>query len=368
VSNAQRYLFVDQLRGLIIALMGLDHASNYFNAVWKRVTYDNFLFDSPGQFVIRYLSYLCAPGFLMLAGAMIWLSLQRRIEHGTSAVRAKLSFMERGAFLILVQLIWVNASWSGFERLRLDHFGIIACIGSAIILLAIIADLRWWLRLLVGLVIILVHPLLLRIPYDHETINGTTRLMQLLVDAGEWNLYPVIPWFALAVFGSVLGEAWFRRWQDDGRRLRNTLIAAGVCFALFLLVRIPAGYGNILPFDQIGSVSFFFVQKYPPSLAHNFLLPGLVLVFAAIFMVIGVRLRPLFQPLEVYGRTPFFFYVIHIPLLAVVTKRSSLLPWKEGEVGRALIAWVVLLIVMYPLCRWFGHIKSRTKNPLIRMM
>ena len=368
MSNAQRYVFVDQVRGLIIALMGLDHASNYFNAVWKRATYDNFLFDSPGQFVIRYLSYLCAPGFLMLAGAMIWYSLQRRIEQGGSTARAKLTFMQRGAFLILVQLVWVNASWSGFERLRLDHFGIIACIGSAIILLALIADLRWWLRLAVALAVILIHPLLLGIPYNKETIDGSTRLMQLLVDAGEWNLYPVVPWFALAVFGSLAGEAWIRRWQDDRRRLRNTLIVAAICFALFLVVRVPGGYGNILPFDQVGSVSFFFVQKYPPSLGHNFLFPGLIMLLAAVFMVIGLPLRRWFHPLEVYGRTPFFFYVIHIPLLAVVTKRTNLLPWKEGEVGTALVAWVILLIVMYPLCRWFGHVKSRTRNPLIRMM
>ena len=68
----------------------------------------------------------------------------------------------------------------------------------------------------------------------------------------------------------------------------------GQGFALFLVVRIPAGYGNILPFDAVGSVSFFFIQKYPPSLAHNFLFPGLILTIAALFMVIGTRLRPLF--------------------------------------------------------------------------
>ena len=84
MGKVGRYLYIDQLRGLIIALMGLDHASNYFNAVWKRVEYNNFLFDSPGQFVIRYLSYLCAPGFLMLAGAMVWLSLSKQIERNES--------------------------------------------------------------------------------------------------------------------------------------------------------------------------------------------------------------------------------------------------------------------------------------------
>lgn len=368
MGKAGRYLFVDQLRGLIIALMGLDHASNYFNAVWKRVDYNNFLFDSPGQFAIRYLSYLCAPGFLMLAGAMVWLSLSKQLERGVPGLSARLGFIRRGAFLILVQLAWVNASWGGFSRIRLDHYGIIACIGSAIILLALIASLRWWLRLAIALIVILVHPLLLRIPYDAETVGLGLRFMQLFVDAGSWNLYPVLPWFALATIGSVAGEAWFRMWGEDRTRLRNTLIAAAVSFVIFFIVRTPGGYGNIMPFDRVGSISFFFVQKYPASMAHNFLFPGLILTLAAVLMVIGPRLRRLFHPLEVYGRTPFFFYVIHIPLLAILTRRLEWLPYKEGEVGTALLAWVGLLIVMYPICRWFGAVKARSSNTLIRMM
>lgn len=368
MSRKPRYLFVDQLRGLIIALMGLDHASNYFNGVWQRVTYDNFLFDSPGQFVIRYLSYLCAPGFLMLAGAMVWLALERRTEAGLTPWQVRPAFIQRGAFLILVQLLWVNASWSGLARIRLDHFGIIACIGAGIILLALVARWRWWLRLGLALAIILIHPLMLRIPYDAESQTIAMRLMQLFIDSGKWNLYPVLPWFALAAFGSVAGEAWFKHWKTEGARARRTLLVALAGLALFAVVRMTAGYGNILPCDNVGTVSFFFVQKYPPSLAHNFLLPGLVMLCAVLLMVVGTRLRWLLHPLEVYGRTPFFFYVVHIPLLAVLTKRTGLLPYREGEVGAALIAWVGLLIVMYPVCRWFGAVKARSRSGLIRMM
>ncbi len=368
MTRPNRYLFVDQLRGLIIALMGLDHASNYFNAVWKRVTYDNFLFDSAGQFAIRYLSYLCAPGFLMLAGAMIWLVFQRRLEQGVAPSPVRLGFIRRGAFLILIQLTWVNASWGGFARARLDHFGIIACIGASIILLALVVRAAWWQRLLLALAIFLVHPLLLRIPYDPGTPSLGMRVMQLLVDSGKWNLYPVLPWFALATVGSVAGEMWFKRWTTDGVRMRNTLLAAVGAFVLFLIVRAAAGYGNILPFESVGSVAFFFVQKYPPSLAHNFLFVALILALAVLFMAVGSRLRWLFHPLEVYGHTPFFFYMIHIPALALVTKRTGLLPYREGEVGAALLVWVILLIVMYPLCRWFAGVKARSSNALIRMM
>jgi len=364
---AGRYVFVDQLRGLIIALMGLDHASNYFNVAWKQVTYNNFLFDSGGQFVLRYLSYLCAPGFLMLAGAMVWLSIQRRMSQGARLGPARLGLIQRGAFLILVQLVWVNASWGGFSRFRLDHFGIIATIGAAIILLALVVHWSWRLRVGLALIILLIHPLLLKIPYDPSQMTLGTRLMWLFVDAAEWNLYPILPWFALSVLGSVAGEAWFRLWPAE-KRLRNTALAGLVGIVLFFVVRIPGGYGNILPFDRVGSISFFFVQKYPTSLAHNFLFPGLVMLFAALFMAIGLQLRRLLHPLEVYGRTPFFFYIIHIPLLAIVTRQLHLFPYRQGEVGTTLLAWVGLLIVMYPLCRWFGGIKARTKSALIRMM
>lgn len=368
VGQKSRYRFVDQLRGMIMAFMGLDHASDYFNAVWKRVSYDNYLFDSFGQFIIRYLSYLCAPGFLMLAGAMVWLSFHKRREAGAAPWGVRRSLMLRGAFLILVQLTWVNASWGGFSRIRLDHFGIIASIGTSLVLLALIVHLIWRVRLAVAAAILLIHPLLLTIPYDKESITLTTRLMQLFVDSGKWNLYPVLPWWALSILGSVAGEAWFVHWKDEGRRLRNTLIAGIVGLAGFAIVRIIDGYGNIFPYEQVGSIAFFFIQKYPPSLAHNFLFPGLIMLCAALFMVAGTGLRVLLHPLEVYGRTPFFFYVMHIPLMAILTRRLSVLPHQEGGVGTALIAWVGLLIVMYPLCRWFGAVKARTTNPLIRMM
>ncbi len=368
MSPKARYLFVDQMRGLIIALMGLDHASDYFNAVWKRVSYDNYLFDSFGQFIIRYLSYLCAPGFLMLAGAMAWLSFEKRIARGAPVGEVRTSLIQRGLFLILMQLIWVNASWGGFARFRLDHFSIIGAIGSALILLALIARLKWQLRLGIALVIIMAHPLLLTIPYDPAEKNLLFRVMQLLVDAGKWNLYPVLPWFALAAIGSVAGEMWFKHWTTEKTRIRNSLVIAIAFLALFCFTRAQGGYGNISPFEHFGSISFFFVQKYPTSLPHNFLFPGLIFLLSTLFMVIGSRVRPLLHPLEVYGHTPFFFYMVHIPLLAILTRRLGVLPYREGEVGAALIGWVGLLIVMYPLCRWFAGVKARSNNRLIKMM
>ena len=366
-AGAARYVFVDQLRGLIIALMGLDHASNYFNVTWSQATYNNFFFDSTGQFILRILSYLCASGFLMLAGAMVWLSLSKKLAQGGDAWKARLGFIQRGAFLILVQLVWVNASWGCFNRFRLDHFGIIATIGSSIILLALIVHWSWRARLALSLAIILIHPLLLKIPYDPTTMTFKTRLMWIFIDAAEWNLYPVLPWFALCALGSVMGEAWFKIW-NEANRVRNTVIVGLIGVVLFFIVRISRGYGNLLPYDHFGSISFWFVQKYPTSLGHNFLFPGLVLLFAALFMTVGTRIRTLLHPIETYGKTPFFFYIIHIPLLALVTRRIPLFPYRQGEVGTTLVAWVALLIVMYPLCRWFGGVKARSKNALIKMM
>jgi len=192
--------------------------------------------------------------------------------------------------------------------------------------------------------------------------------MQLLFDAGKWNLYPVVPWFGFALLGSAISSFWFAPSTTRRRRIALTAAIGAGFVAGFLAVRLAAGYGNILPYGKAFGVAFFFVQKYPPSLAHNLLFSGLVALAAVFFMATGERLRRLFHPLEIYGRTPFFFYVIHIPLLALVTKRTGLLPYRAGGVGEALLAWIVLLVVMYPLCRWFGGVKSRSTNALIRMM
>jgi len=366
MADTNRFLYIDYMRGLVVALMGLDHASYYFNSIWLWFEPLDPLFDSIPQFLTRYSSYLCAPGFLMLAGAMVYNSFRRRTARGTSARKAQWDTIQRGLFLVLLQLTWVNSSWSGFARLRLAHIGIIASIGISIALLALIIRWRWPFRLALALVLFAVHPWLLQIPYDASG-GWQALVMEAFVTAGDFNKYPVIPWFALCTFGSVIAVGWFQAWPTNRIRIRNSLLVALVAALAGLAVRMGHGYGNLFAYSQLGSVSFFLFQKYPPSLVHQCWTVAAIVFLSAVFMAVGDRARRVLKPLEIYGSVALFFYLMHIPILALVAKRGGLM-YRAGGLGATYLGWIALLAVMVPLCYAFARIKARSRNPLLRMI
>ena len=91
--------------------------------------------------------------------------------------------------------------------------------------------------------------------------------------------------------------------------------------------------------------------------------------------------------LTVFGRVPFFYYVIHIPLIHVlalivsVVRTGGIDPWlfadhpmgtppaPEGYVwSLALLyaVWAAAIVLLYFACRWFGGVKSRRTDWWIR--
>ena len=92
---AQRFAALDWMRGFVMVLMAVDHASQTWNA--GRVSADSaYLVDLatgapawiPGteldlaQFLTRWITHLCAPTFLFLSGASLAMSLERRRQQG----------------------------------------------------------------------------------------------------------------------------------------------------------------------------------------------------------------------------------------------------------------------------------------------
>ena len=226
----KRFEFIDQFRGFIVILMLLDHSSYYLNSIWKYLDPLDPLFSSWGQFILRYSSYLCAPGFLMMNGAMVWYTFSKRKDKGIPVSETRKYLIKRSLFLVLLQITWVNSSWSGFERFDPFHLGIISSIGMSMILLTFIMQFKWQYRLAIGMAILLIHPFLLQIHYDP---NNTWQMavMQTFVDAGEFNKYPVIPWFAVAVLGSVMAPGWLGAWKTDKEKI---LYSLGIALTAFI--------------------------------------------------------------------------------------------------------------------------------------
>ena len=91
--------------------------------------------------------------------------------------------------------------------------------------------------------------------------------------------------------------------------------------------------------------------------------------------------------LTVFGRVPFFFYVLHIPLihaLAVVVSRVRLgvvSPWLFADhpmapppppagytwsVPLLYAVWAGALLILYAACRWFADLKARRRDWWLR--
>jgi uncharacterized membrane protein len=365
-TRVQRFAFVDRFRGLIIILMALDHASYYLNSAWLSLDPLDPFFDSWGQALLRYLPYLCAPGFLLLNGAMVDWTYHKRLRQGMSAGRARWDLAQRGLFLIAFQLTWVNSSWGGFTRLRLDHFGIIACIGTSMLLLLLVVTWPWWSRLLLAAAVMVAHPFLLMIPYDHD--GPWHYAMQMFVDAGDFNKYPVLPWFAVALAGSVMARFWFTRWRGTGELARKSALVGAAVMIVALAVRLGRGFGNIFPYGEVGTWSFFYDQKYPPSLFFNLWWLGICLVLVGGLAALGMRTRLLdWLGLTTFGKVALFFYGLHIAVLGVITHRLGLWYLAWGVTGTYL-GWLVLLLSLYPLCRWYAGVKLRSRAWLVRMI
>lgn len=365
LEKKKRFLFIDQFRGLIGIMMVLGHSSYYFNSVWKHLDPLDPFFSNFGQFALRYMGYLCAPGFLMMNGAMVWYAYTKRVDVGKPEWNAKWHMIQRGLFLILVQITWVNSSWGGFRYFKPGHLGIIATIGISMCILALIVNTSWKLRLGVALALFLAHPFLLNISYDPE--SWTRIPMQIFIDSGKFNKYPVIPWLGLAIMGSVMANGWLRSWKTTEKRVLMSVLISVAAIALGAAVRMGRGYGNIFPFSDFGHYSFFLDQKYPPSLYHALTFFGIVTGGMAIIQLIGHFIPKLTAPLGIVGRVPLFFYCVHIGILGVVSKRMGVC-YREGGVAASLIGLAVMLVVMMPLASWFGGVKRRSRNYLIRMI
>ena len=366
LGEKQRFQYVDQFRGLVIILMLVDHCSYYLNSIWNHLDPFNPLFDTWGQVALRYVSYFCAPGFLLISGSMVWWSFHRRVEKGFSKPKARWHLIQRGIFLVILQMTWVNSSWGGFHVFKPWHLGIIACIGISIILLTLIVNFRWQVQLFIGLAILFVHPFLLKIPYDPDNTWARV-LMQTFIDAGKFNKYPVLPWFAIATLGSVMATGWFKFWKTDKKRIYMGLWIAGAALILATLLRINRGYGNIFPYSDFGSYSFFFDQKYPTSLYFNLWFFGLVVLVVSGFIALNKIAPKLLTIFTIPGKVALFFYCAHIAILGIFIKRTGLF-YREGGVLASLIGVAVMLVIMLPLSKWFYGVKLSSKNFFIRMI
>ena len=103
---------IDAMRGIVMVLMAMDHASHVFNA--GRYVRDSFVWYRAGseipaaQFLTRWVTHLCAPTFLFLAGFVLALSVAKRQARGDPERAIDGDMIKRGIFILLLDPLWMS--------------------------------------------------------------------------------------------------------------------------------------------------------------------------------------------------------------------------------------------------------------------
>ena len=180
----------------------------------------------------------------------------------------------------------------------------------------------------------------------------------------------------------------YSRYPDDKKR--NKIIAiTGLCLVLFFIVlRWTNVYGDPVkwitqPRSFYTFLSFINTQKYPPSLLFLCMTLGPALLFLAGVGNVQNRLTNL---IAVYGQVPLFYFLLHFFLLRLGTailflqrghsfsegmKGVPNFPFKfmvpgEGvSLGMVYLIWIGIVILLYPVCKWYSRYKREHKNWLV---
>jgi uncharacterized membrane protein len=380
---------VDLLRGVVMALMLLDHTREFVHRDVLNFEATDLTRTNVLLFFTRWITHFCAPIFVFLAGTGAFLQMAR----GKSKPELSKFLVKRGLWLILLELtlirvvVWFNLDWRFALMLQ-----VIWVIGVSMVALAALIHLPLRLIATASVAIIALHNLLDVIRVDPTQGPGfQVSVWMALHQPGVifftptvhgLILYPLIPWIGVLVAGYTFGAFY----QLEAERRRRILFKLGAALLLsFVLLRGLNIYGDPSRWSAqknaiFTGLSFLNVSKYPPSLLFLLLTLGAAILALPWFERIEKgRLSRIFIT---FGRVPLFFYFgqwVAAHLLATLAGYLAGQPvaWlfmgplerpspNPGNLGFSLwmvyVCWFLGLLLLYPLCRWFAEVKRRRKD------
>jgi len=373
-SPSPRLLPVDALRGLIMVIMALDHASafvarqhasEFWAGAWTR-------YDSAAPFLTRFVTHLCAPGFFFLMGAGLALFAAARAAAGWPWPRISRTVFVRGALLLAVsQFLEVPAFLVGVMSSAVGPptgaQELPPGMGSAPLyvlwpvlsaLAAVLIFSAWLLRLpgvvWAGICAGALAVTAFLIPGPESAGAPVSLAATLLLIPGQTGhvfvLYPVVPWWGITAAGVLFGR-WLHR--SRARCLRAAPWIGAALLLAALAFRAAGGPGNLrLPRDARW-IEFLNFIKYPPALVFSlFMVGGNLALLGLLDRLPGDRAK---RVLAVFGQAPLFFYLAHLWLYALLGAAF----FRQGVSLPAMyLVWLASLTPLYAGCRWYGGFKA----------
>ncbi len=384
--RAYRLSSIDMVRGLAIVVMALDHVRDFFlrGAALDPISHAGI---DAGLFATRWITHFCAPVFVLLAGTSAGLMTARK----SRTELARLLFT-RGVWLIFIECSVVSTSFT-FSPGGIAQIGghvlivmqVIWAIGVSMVVLSFAQLLGRRACLTLGIVIVAGHNLLDAVwpsggLFEEQWPLWVALHSQMAYRAGPFLfifVYPLLPWVGVIMLGFGVAGV-FELPQDR----RNTiLLRTGIALTLgFLLLRAFDSYGDpyVWHRQRVATATvmdFLHTTKYPPSLA--FLL--MTLGPASVICAFADHMNGFFkETLVMYGRVPFAFYVPHFFLIHALSVALGMAQgFGAGQLmtmffyypkgyGVGLpgvyIVWMLVVVTLYPFCRWVAAVKARRRD------
>jgi uncharacterized membrane protein len=385
--RAYRLQAIDRLRGLVIIIMAIDHVRDFFLFGTEQDPMANPNITA-GLFATRWITHFCAPVFVLLAGVSAGLIGERK---GRGEL-ARFLFT-RGVWLIFVE-VFIVSTLGTFSPWGIEGVGgrvflsmqVIWAIGASMVVLS---GLQWLGRracFVLGVAIIAGHNLLDPIwpaskLADQQWPLWVALHSQMAIQVGPFLFrfaYPLLAWIGVMSLGFGISEVF----EQPAARRNAILLRSGVALtAGFLLVRAIVSYGDPNPWQMQPAgmtatvMDFLNTTKYPPSLDYLLMTLGPAAILCSFADRISGTIKDV---LVMFGRVPFAFYVAHFFLIHLLSVFLGVmqgftvhqmmttyrfypkgygigLPWVYG-------VWVLVVLILYPFCRWVASVKARRRD------
>ena len=361
-------------------IMALDHVRDLMHVDSISQSPTNLTTTTPFLFFTRWITYLCAPIFVFIAGTSVYLAM----KSSNNKTAIKLLLLKRGFWLIFIEFTVVNFGLYFDVGFHTILFEVIASTGFGFILLSFLLNKTNKQIAIIGLLIILLHNLTPLIPFGENSISkliltpffGPTAF-QLF--AGKLFImgYPPIPWFGIMLVGFASG----RFFESPIDKRIKTFTKIGVsAIVLFVVLRFINIYGDSAPWSSqktglFSFLSFMNISKYPPSLDFCLITLGIMFLKLAFVDQLPLGFKKVFLT---YGRVPLFYFIVHFYLVHLITLivlffqgfHWSQMDFASGSFGRpkemvsgislgnVYMIWIMVVILMYKPCAWFGKYKN----------
>lgn len=373
-----RLVSIDILRGFIMALMAIDHASAFigrihFTEMWG-VAFKGY--PNLAWWFTRFVSHLCAPGFFFLMGVSMVLFASKKQQHFWSNTKIQMYFMKRAGIILLLMLLvempaWAFGSYFNEVRSSINFPGLLE--GSFLIPTSVLFGLSicmfigaflWRFHQLVLGFIFIVSFTLSNLYVNAANPSEAFHVIEHIflvpgMSDGILSLYPLIPWLGVVALGMVWAKLYT---QYPSKIYTYSLIAGSLFMVLFLVVRF-LNVGNFQYNEYASFIDFFTLIKYPPSIAFIFCTLGINLILLAVFNKLDGLVW--LKPLLIFGQTSMFFYLLHLYVYAII---GIAFP-RGSDINLLYFLWALGLCVLYFICQRFLQFKQQKQpNSLWRML